>query len=479
VIELLLAHALGRRGARPELLVCDVPDLPICSERLINSTNQEQCAGCIDVKRELLAIASVPWRGVSSLVAPAAVSRAMDLARGIAASAIDGYAERGFPIGQWLHVSACHFLRCDARGDAEEKVAARRRLLATAIVGVEAVERWLDDTRPEVVLVQGGAHVLWRITRELATRRGIPVISRELGKGGWDRHIYALKGDCMSPDLDEAWSIARNRPLSGGEEAEVDALTGNLAADTYLPVVDARPTDRVSIDRGKKIAVAFTNVTWDLATADRDVAFTGVFDWLTETRRELERHPGVHLIVRAHPAEASVLTRERILDRLAVEWPPSSSVSVIGPEDRVTAGELIATADLVLAYNSTAGLEAAMHGKPVALCGSPHFRGRGFTIDVASRDAYGETLRRWAGGESFEDTVNRECARRYFHLFFARYHIPMGWTTSPLEPPYRLLIESAAALEPGVNPSLDLVCAGILDGRQILRPVTEAIACAQ
>lgn len=480
VIELLLAEALERRGADPELLVCDLPELPICSERLINSTAQERCAGCIDVKRELLAISGAAWRGLGSLVRPAAMARAQAIADSIPPHEIDRYSERGFPIGQWLHVSACHFLRCDARGDAPEKVATRRRLLATAIVGVEAVERWLDEARPEVVLVQGGAHTLQRITRELAAARAIPVISRELGKGGWDRQIFALNRDCMAPDLDEAWSAARGLSLSAEEEADVDALSANLTADTYLPIIQAaRPAD-VPIDRARRVAVAFTNVTWDLATADRDVAFTGVFDWLTDTMRELARHPDVQLIVRAHPAEASVLTRERVLDRIAAEWPAHQNLTVIAPEHPIAARALINRADLVLAYNSTAALEAAMHGRPVLLCGAPHFRGRGFTTDIASRDEYRDLLRAWASGSpSPVPGADRELARRYFHLFFARYHITMHWTTSPLEPPYRLLIESGDALNPGHNAALDLVCDGILQGRQIVTPRITETRCAR
>ena len=480
IFELLLAQALERRGAAPALLVCDLPELPICSERLINSTAQQRCAGCLDVKRELLAISGAAWRGVSSLVPGSATTRATAIADSIAPHEIDGYVERGFPIGQWLHVSACHFLRCDARGEAPEKVATRRRLLATAIVGVEAVECWLDEVCPEAVLVQGGAHTLQRITRELAAARGIPVISRELGKGGWDRQIFALNRDCMSPDLDEAWSAARALSLSAAEEAEVDALSGNLAADTYRPSANTAPLADLTIDRTRRVAVAFTNVTWDLATAGRDVAFTGVFDWLTETMRELARHPEVQFIVRAHPAEASVMTRERVLDRIAAEWPAHHNLTVIAPEHPIAARELIDRADLVLAYNSTVGLEAAMHGRTVLLCGAPHFRGRGFTTDISSRDEYRDLLRAWAGGAAgAHPGVDSELARRYFHLFFARYHITMHWTTSPLEPPYRLLIESTDALNPGRNAALDLVCDGILQGRQIVSPRVTETTCAR
>jgi hypothetical protein len=479
--ELLLAQSLQLRNARPEFLICDIPALPICAERLVNSTSQDRCGGCLAVKQNLLDASGVRWQGMSRFVDESSVSRARGIAAAVAPDQIDAYVERGFPVGRWLHVAACNFLRCDARGDAAEKIETRRRLLATAIVGVEAVERWLDDVTPDVVLVQGGAHVLWRIALESARARNIPVVSRELGKGGWNRQMFALNRDAMAPDLDREWAVARTQALTAAEEAEVNALAANLAADTYLAAESDAGEARIDIDPSRKLAVAFTNVTWDLATADRDVAFSGVFDWLTETMRALSGHSNVQLVVRAHPAEASVMTRERIVERIGAEWPAASRVIVVPPGHPITAPELFSRAELVLAYNSTAGLEAAMHDKPVVIGGAPHFRGRGFTIDVERRDEYREMLRRWAaGGQLPEPLDRREMARRYFHLFFARYQIPMGWTTSPLEPPYQLRITSLAELEPGRNAAVDLVCNGILNGTQILKPrAGEASACAR
>ena len=321
-LEALLAHALAMRGARPELLVCDVPDLPICDERTIHSRDIERCAGCLDDKRALLDVCGVPWRRVSELVAPGTLGRARGRRpRRSMPAASRRTEERGWPIGRWLHVSACHYLRCDARGDTPEKLETHRRLLASAIVVVHAVERWLDEARPDIVIAESGAHFMWRIAKEMAQARGLPVVCREMGKGGWDRHIYALDRDCMAPDLREAWAQAREADLSDAEQAAVDGVLEGLPASTYVQkaaIAHGGHQDlrvRLGVPAGAKVAVAFTNVTWDLATAGRDVGFSGVFDWVRETIRAAAALPGVHLVIRAHPAEASVQTRERILDQ--------------------------------------------------------------------------------------------------------------------------------------------------------------------
>ena len=80
-------------------------------------------------------------------------------------------------------------------------------------------------------------------------------------------------------------------------------------------------------------------------------------------------------------------------------------------------------------------------------------------------------LRAWQGGTSPQapgDPI--ALARRYVHMFYLRYHVPMGWTTSPLEPPFALTIKSLRELAPGSNRVLDVVCDGIINRRQVLLP---------
>jgi hypothetical protein len=467
-IETLLAHALAARGARPELLLCDIPELPICDERTAYSKDTDRCAGCIDDKRALLDAAGVPWRGLQSFVDARALPRATAIADALDDQSIEGYCAGPWPIGQWLHVSASHFLRGDARGSSSEKVATRRRLLATANVVAQGFDRWLDAVRPDVVIAESGAHFMWRIALELSRARGIPVVCREMGKGGWDRHIYALNADAMAPNLDEAWAELIDDPLTEAEESAVDAVLDGLAANTYIARNTERDPAPITVPSGHRVVVAFTNVTWDLATAGRDEAFDGVLDWLCDAIRVTAPLERTHLIVRAHPAEASVITRERILDQLAQVFPQMPGhVTLIAPSHPVTAAELIDRADLVLAYNSTAGLEAVMRGRPAIVSGRPHFRARGFTTDVATRGELAAAIER---GSSPLPAGVRDRARRYCHLFYLRYHVPMGWTTSPLEPPFELLLRSLDDLQPRQNAALDVVCDGILRGEQILLP---------
>jgi hypothetical protein len=469
-LELLLARALQLRGAATELLMCDLPDLPICNERLSSSRSIDRCAGCLADKRALLEAAAVSWEGISALVERDAIAHARATVDQLSDTDLPSYAHDGWPLGQWLHVSACHFLRRDGSGNDAAQIDARRRLLASAIVTTMAAGRWLDRFRPTVVIVQGGVHFMWRIVFELAKARGIPVVCREMGKGGWDHHLYALNRDSMNPDLDQAWRVAMHEPLSAAEGAEVDRFLDQLASRTY---VGAAPTMESPVPPrpDQRTLVAFTNVTWDMATAGRDVGFQGLSDWLRQTIRAVSALRDIRLIIRAHPAEVGN-TNEPVMADLTQEWPDlADRVTLIPPGDRVSAAALCAIADVVSVYNSTAGLEAVARGVPTLVGGAPHFRGRGFTVDIDSPAHYRRVLDSWGTGSPVSAAPGAaDLARRWVHLFYLRYHVPMGWTTSPLEPPFALTIKSLAELAPGRNAVLDVVCDSILEGRQPLLP---------
>jgi hypothetical protein len=282
----------------------------------------------------------------------------------------------------------------------------------------------------------------------------------------------------MFPDWTDVWASAKDSALSDEETERTSAYLASLPAKTYAPAGDEPSAVRTGLSKRElglrddgRVAILFTNVTWDLATAGRDVGFDGMFDWMSETMRLAERFPDVQIAVRGHPAERHVLTRDRALDWLTTAWPRlPENVKLIGPDSPIAVRDLCNVADLVLTYCSTTGIEAAIYGRPVLVSGAPHYRGKGFTIDVQSRDHYRDMFAQWTEGGLGRPADASELATRYFHLFFLRYHIAMGWTTSPLEPPFELIVTDLSDLLPGRSQPVDVVCSGVLEGREILLP---------
>jgi hypothetical protein len=102
---------------------------------------------------------------------------------------------------------------------------------------------------------------------------------------------------------------------------------------------------------------------------------------------------------------------------------------LIPPDSQVNTYDLIESAHLGLVYTSTAGLEMTMHGVPVITAGQTHYRGKGFTDDPGTLEAYFSILqRRLAEPMGRRLTPEQvDLAWRYAHRFFFEYPFAFPW----------------------------------------------------
>ncbi len=117
-----------------------------------------------------------------------------------------------------------------------------------------------------------------------------------------------------------------------------------------------------------------------------------------------------------------------------------------------------------LVYTSTVGLEMAAMGRPVVVAGASHYRGRGFTLDPQSADTYWETVTRVVAVGMAADVPERtrERARRYAYAFFFRFHHPIHAVHEEGHSRPRVTLVAGSLLNPGSDPSLDLIVADLL-----------------
>jgi hypothetical protein len=130
------------------------------------------------------------------------------------------------------------------------------------------------------------------------------------------------------------------------------------------------------------------------------------------------------------------------------------------------------SSDLVLTYTSTVGLEAAVRGIRVAVCGEAHYRGKGFTTDVEGPEHLDALL----SGEADEATDTSR-AVRYAFMFFHRLCIPFPAVRAKSAGLSALdadalehIPTSAGEVAPGADPYVDFVCERILTGGAFVLP---------
>jgi hypothetical protein len=255
--------------------------------------------------------------------------------------------------------------------------------------------------------------------------------------------------------------------------------TGGGALDNFwrerVDDVDRIRTE-LHLAADRPLVVMFCNILWDSAVLGRDIAFASMGDWVLGGIGWAASHPQVDLVVRIHPAEVGLRnhpTRERMAEHIArhvADLPPN--VRVVQADDPTSSYVFMDEARFGLVYTSTVGLELAARGVPVVVAADTHYRGRGFTIDPVTPNEYWAAADRLLSSppDSAERARIRELARRYAALFFFRFHNVLDAVTEDGRSRPRIRADKASDLNPGRNPAMDRVVAGILEGIPPIAP---------
>lgn len=338
----------------------------------------------------------------------------------------------------------------------------------------QAVEPILEEFAPDVVVVYNGLITSEYVVKRMAELRGARVVTYSSG---------FLPGSLMFSggepaermDSESWWPEIGGRPLT----AEQSQMIGDyMHARTkghgtygryFASTRDENLLEELGISDYDRVATVFTNITWDTGCLDRDVGFSSMRAWAIETIAAAREHPDTAAVVRIHPEEIQWGSQEMLGDAIAEAFPAlPPNVRVILPDQSINSYALMDSSDVVVTYTTTAGLEAAVRGRPVAVCGEAHYRGKGFTIDV---DGIGDLHDVLAGRFEAPET-QVELALRYAFMFFLRMCVPFPAVREARDGSDALEAMSATpqALALGADPYLDLVCDRILTGGDFLVP---------
>jgi hypothetical protein len=340
---------------------------------------------------------------------------------------------------------------------------------AVAASAVEAsATAVLDEFAPELVFALNGLFSSERVVRDLALARGIPVTTYEMGPSR-DTLFFSSDEPACDYDTTKLWAQVRDRPLTAAQRHAITAMlaaraAGHGAHESYFDKTvddEAGLRAELGLSEGRRVLSLFTNISWDSAALGHDVGFASMIEWIAQTARHAAQLDDADLVVRIHPGEARWGTNEDVAaavrERLG-EVP--ANVRIVPAAQPLNSYALLGLTDLALVYTTTVGLEAANLGIPVAVAGATHYRGRGFTHDVASAD---EQLALMRTSVLTVTRAQRELALRYAFTFFFRALIPFGIVPQGGGGVLSLPV-TADAIAPGADPYLDLVCERILNG---------------
>jgi hypothetical protein len=307
---------------------------------------------------------------------------------------------------------------------------------------LEAARRlmhWFQKDRPEAAIIPNGMILEYGAAYETARYLGIPAITHEYGEQ--DTRIWLSQGrpvmyfdsfnelwqKCKDRQLNEeqrAWLEnflgARQRPAKGEEFAHLWQKAGREGGERMRALLglDDRP-----------VVLLPTNVLGDTATLGRAVFSQSMSDWVQKVVPFFADKTNVQLLVRIHPAEARTVgpSIADIIHAVLPELPPH--IRLIGPTEKINTYDLMDIADLGLVYTTTAGMEMALRGVPVAVSGLAPYRKRGFTIDADSWEDYFHKLETiltdLPAHRLTADQTQR--AWNYAYAFFRDFTSPFPW----------------------------------------------------
>jgi hypothetical protein len=419
--EIAFARALRLRGHDVEVILCDQV-LPVCENKPANSPDSwdRHCFRCNSLGQALFRAAGLTVKRVSQLIdqkfdpIDEAYLRNLDFE-----FIVESSLYKCFRIGKLRRTE----WEATFRGYIEQSC----QITARAALSVAR-------TRPDRVVMSHGVYSTWAPALAVFNDMGVPVAVYNEGK---KRNSAVINWTVGLADWDVAteWEKVKDLPLTDAERERIDRylqtrLTHVADALKYNFGNEESPDEtwrRLRLDPGKPTFILFTNVLWDAASAQREIAFPNAVDWVLETIDWFTRHPDRQLVVKIHPAEVVIGTQQPFATEIRNRFPElPTNVRIVEPQEKVNSWSFSKIAEAGLVHTSTPGMELPLEGVPCIVVAQTHYRGKGFTIDISSKNEYFALLKEFDRAKVKLPDM-KEYALRYAHLLFERYHLPLDF----------------------------------------------------
>jgi hypothetical protein len=322
--------------------------------------------------------------------------------------------------------------------NAKDKALYDLRVKRNTFAALAALE-WMQINKPDVVLIPNGLILEMGIVFRVARYLNIPAVTFEFNDQREQIWLaqntsimrqdtdYLVRERCSLPMTDEMYER-----LADLENARRGARVWGKSKRLwqYVSSQGAEETRKTLGLDDRPVVLLAANVLGDSLTLGRNVFAESMSEWMTKTVQYFAKRTDVQLVIRVHPGE-KIVPQAKSMGTVVREALPElpSHIHVIGALDNVNTYDLIEIANLGLAYTTTVGVETAMNGRPVIVCGDTHYRKRGFTIDPNSWDEYFAALENVLSDLPAHRLTEEQTAKawNYAYRFFFEYPRPFPW----------------------------------------------------
>ena len=378
------------------------------------------------------------------------------------------------PLGKLCLAGLRWILRVHNLNDDESTRYLLREYILSAWNVAQNFSKFLDETKPRAVIVFNGQFFPEATARYVAQRRGIRVITHEVGLQ--PASAFFTDGEATAYPI----HIPDEFELNDEQNAKLDAyLAKRFQGDFTMAGIkfwtDMKGLDESFLNKAehfKQIVPVFTNVIFDTSQPHANTVFSDMFAWLDVLLEIIKLHPEALFVIRAHPDE----TRTRKESRETVQgWVEANGVDkfenviFVGPKETLSSYELIQKSKFVMVYNSTIGLEAALMGKPVLCAGKARFTQYPTVFFPQTVVEQRNKMEEFLAAEMIDVPPEfKRNARRFLYYQLFRTSLPFGEFLEPSVRTTQTRLKSFKLDELVRSEAIKVIAKGVLEGRDFL-----------
>ena len=236
----------------------------------------------------------------------------------------------------------------------------------------------IEQQRPQAAVIFNGIFTPEAAARHACLEKGVRVITHEVGLRPYT--AFFTTGEATAYPLQIPPDFQLTPEMNQKLESDLSSrFRGDFSMAGIRFWREIKPLDSNLLERMKlfsKIVPVFSNVIFDTSQVHANTIFPHMFAWLDHVYTTAQAHPEILFVLRAHPDECRPGKESR---ESVAQWVKQSgflnlpNTTFYDANEFINSYELIRLAHLVMVYNSTIGLEAAILGKPVIAGGRARF----------------------------------------------------------------------------------------------------------
>lgn len=339
---------------------------------------------------------------------------------------METFTYKGVPLGFWAVNSLRWMLRRYTLEDSPVNRSFFRSFILSAWNVYTQFTELIRAENPQAVVVFNGMFYPEAAVRHASLEHNVRVITHEVGLRPYTAFFTTGEATAYPMEIDPSFQLTEEM-----DKRLDDYLSTRFRGDFSMAGIRFWPEMKqpdpgfmAKAEKFHKIVPVFTNVIFDTSQVHANTIFQHMFAWLENVHTIAKTHPEVLFVIRAHPDESRPGKESR---ESVSNWIEKSGTSALpnvifySSNQYINSYDLIRHAHLVMVYNSTIGLEAALLGKPVIAGGKARFTQLETSFFPSSVEEYNLLLERLLTSDKINTPSELKLnARRFlYHQLYA------------------------------------------------------------